>query len=420
MSAPIVVPNFSGEPGNAIQSAKFLKKFHALMNMRNITENAHMISSFENYLKYNSPADEWFRELNTMEMTWKTLKEFLVRFPPIQKVKKSESELERELCELRLTADDLGKKVKYAGEDVWLHVTFAEKALSLARQAKINTGSNSIWKVRDELPDIICQKVKETHTTWDNFCTAIKEVDTGHIRDGVKRHQKEKEEKERMESLIANLHHMQQQQQRRQTSPNVPLSPMSNASNAMQTMSIGGQCGNQPATHSTTPQANTANTSPFTGQFSGQGTLFHPPRPVTQADRDTLKLSLAEYPLQPNTQAGITTWQDQLQVWKAKNGVSADVTASTGFPLRPGGAAPGSGECYGCGMMGHCRSTQQCTTGQLYPQEHTFRTLCGRILCSAANSQVNFINEVDDEFDWLNDQALKPISSQGNGEGPSV
>ena len=142
---------------------------------------------------------------------------------------------------------------------------------------------------------------------------------------------------------------------------------MSNASNAMQTMSIGGQHGNQPVTHSTTPQVNTANTRPFTGQFSGQGTLFHPPPPVTQADRDALKLSLTEYPLQPNTQASIAMWRDQLQVWKAKNGVSMDVTASTGFPLRPGGAAPGSGECYGCGMMGHRRSAQQCTTGQLNP-----------------------------------------------------
>jgi len=68
-----------------------------------------------------------------MEMTWKTLeKDFLVRFPPIQKVKKSESELEREFCKLRLTANKLGKKVKYAGEDVWSHVAFAEKALNLA------------------------------------------------------------------------------------------------------------------------------------------------------------------------------------------------------------------------------------------------------------------------------------------------
>ena len=99
-----------------------------------------MISSFENYLKYNSLVDEWFKDLD-MQTTWKALEKlFLDCFPPIQKAKKSESELERELCELRLTADRLGKKVKYAEEEVWSHVSFGKKALSLARQVKINTG----------------------------------------------------------------------------------------------------------------------------------------------------------------------------------------------------------------------------------------------------------------------------------------
>lgn len=226
MSAPIVVPDFSGEPGDPVQSAEFLKKFWALMNMGNITEDARMNSSFENYLKYNSPADEWFKEQNTAQMTWKALeKVFLECFPPIQKAKKLELDLERELCELRLTVDELGKKVKYAGEDVWSHVVFTKKALSLARQAKINAGSNSIWKVRDELPDIICQKVKETHKSWDDFCMAIKEVDMSHIRDGVKRHQKEKEEKERVDSLIVNLRHTQQQQQAASYRQQLPYHP---------------------------------------------------------------------------------------------------------------------------------------------------------------------------------------------------
>lgn len=147
MSAPISVPDFSGEPGDAVQSVEFVKKFRALMNIRNITENARMISSFENYLKYSSPVDEWFQEQQTETMTWKALETaFLQRFPPIQKAKKSEPELERELCELRLKVDDLGKKEKYAGEEVWSHVAFTEKALSLARQAKINKGSNSTGK----------------------------------------------------------------------------------------------------------------------------------------------------------------------------------------------------------------------------------------------------------------------------------
>ena len=103
------------------------------MNMGNVMEDTCMNSSFDNYLKYNSPVDKWFKEQNTAQMTWKAVeKVFLECFPPIQKAKKLESELERKLCELRLMVDKLGKKVKYAGEDVWLHVTFIEKALSLA------------------------------------------------------------------------------------------------------------------------------------------------------------------------------------------------------------------------------------------------------------------------------------------------
>ena len=92
-----------------------------------------MISSFKNYLKYSSPPDEWFKELETEGITWKTLeKTFLECFPPIQKAKKSESELERELCKLRLKVDDLGKKERYVGEEVWSHAAFTKRALSLA------------------------------------------------------------------------------------------------------------------------------------------------------------------------------------------------------------------------------------------------------------------------------------------------
>ena len=424
MSAPISVPDFSGEPGDPVQSAEFLKKFRALMNIGNITENARMISSFENYLKYSSPADEWFKELELKGMTWKALeKAFLEHFPPIQKAKKSESELERELCELRLKVDDLGKKEKYAGEEVWSHVAFAEKALSLARQAKIIKGSNSIWKVRDELPEIIRQKVKETYPTWDEFCTAIKEVDTSHIRDGMKKHQKEKEEKERMESMIASLRHtqqQQQQQQRRQPQPTAPLSPMSHASNAMQSMAIRTTRVAPAVTTNATTQASAANTNPFVNSGGGQGNLFRqPPPPITNADREALQQSLARYPLQANTTEGNNTWLGQIRDWRAKHG-EGPVTAVTGFPLRPGGAAPGSGECFGCGMVGHRRDSGLCVSDPINPREHTFRTICGRILRAAPAAQVNLVENAEDEFSWLGDRTIATTAVQGNGEGSSA
>ena len=333
----------------------------------------------------------------------------------MERAKRTETELERELCELRLKVEDLGKKEKYAGEDIYTHILFAEKALSLAKQAKISAGSNSIWKVCNELPDIIKQKVKETYTTWTKLCAAIKAVEMDHIRDGVKKYQKEKEERERMEVAIAGLQRMQQQQRRM---PAAPLSPMSSISHVMQSTTLGGQRGNQSTVRVTVPTTMTS-TNPFTSQSGGQGTLFHPPPPpVRQADREALKVSLAAYPMQPNMHDGMNAWCEQLREWKTRYGEDAEITGSTGFPLKPGGAAPGSGECHGCGMVGHHHDSRQCTTGLINPSERTFHTICGCILCAMTTSQVNFVNNADSEFDWLNDHAIEPMLSQGNGEGP--
>ena len=415
MSAPIPV-SFSGEPDDEVQPGEFLKTFRRFTTYAHIKENEQIIDSFGDHLKYASPADEWFQDLDKKTLTWKQVEAaFLDRFPPVERAKRTETELERELCELRLKVEDLGKKEKYAGEDVYTHVVFAEKALSLAKQAKISAGSNSIWKVRDELPDIIKQKVKETYATWTEFCAAIKAVEMAHIRDGVKKYQKEKEERERTEAAIAGLQRMQQQQRRM---PATPLSPMSSVNHAMQSTTLGGQRSNQSTARVTAPTTTTG-ANPFTSQSGGQGTLFRPPPPpVTQADREALKVSLAAYPMQPNTPNGMNTWREQLREWKTRYGEDAEITASTGFPLKPGGAAPGSGECYGCGMVGHRRDSRQCTTGLINPRECTFRTICGRILRAMTTSQVNFVNDADGEFDWLNDHAIKPMPSQGNGEGP--
>ena len=195
------------------------------MTHLHITEDKHMVESFSNHLKSSSQVEEWFKKLDVQKKTFKVVKAaFLEHFPPVVKVKKTETELEKELCKLQLKVEELGKVEKYQGEDVWSHITFTKKVLSLTKPAKINMGSNSIRKVHDELPEIICQKVKETYANWNEFCGVIKEVEMSHIRDGVREYQKEKEEKEKVEAAIAGLHHAQQQQQHCPPPPVLPYS----------------------------------------------------------------------------------------------------------------------------------------------------------------------------------------------------
>ena len=153
-----------------------MKTFRRFTTYAHIKENEQIIDSFGDHLKYASPADERFQDLDKKMLTWKQVEAaFLDRFLPVERAKRMETELERELCELRLKVEDLGKKEKYAGEDVYTHVVFAEKALSLAKQAKISAGSNSIWKVRDELPNIISRRSKKHMRPGPNFAPPSKQ-----------------------------------------------------------------------------------------------------------------------------------------------------------------------------------------------------------------------------------------------------
>ena len=108
---------------------------------------------------------------------------------------------------------------------------------------------------------------------------------------------------------------------------------------------------------------------------------------------------------------------DQAREWRAKHGEDP-VTITTGFPLRPGGAPPGSGECFGCGHIGHRRDSGLCNTEPINNRERTFQTICGRVLHAAPVAQVNLVDNVGDEFSWLGDRVLVSKAGQGNGEGP--
>jgi hypothetical protein len=59
---------------------------------------------------------------------------FKIRFPGVQKAKKSPADLERELSVLMLGEKTLATTMTYGGQDTWSHVIFTEKALDLANR----------------------------------------------------------------------------------------------------------------------------------------------------------------------------------------------------------------------------------------------------------------------------------------------
>ena len=127
--------------------------------------------------------------MKTPKKAWAELEqEFKTRFPNVKKATKTAPELERELGAMRITAEELGKTEKYRGEDVYTHMVFAEKILDLAKRAKIEASTSGLWSVRDELPEVLRERVPENQASWIAFAQAIKDVDMGHIREGVRKH----------------------------------------------------------------------------------------------------------------------------------------------------------------------------------------------------------------------------------------
>jgi hypothetical protein len=386
----------------------FLRSFYRRMGTANDETKKQQ---FPYFLQADSVADEWFDELQEKDKKdWAAIEiSFKKRWPRKKAAKKTTEEYEEEITGLKLKMEDLGKKEKTAGREVYSHIVWADKMASIVKGAKIEGTTTYIGHVRKELPKSLREKVGAGHTDWSDFLKAVRDVDVDHIRDEADIWRKEQEEKEALRKRI-------QQLEKLTTSPTAPLRQQ------MSTFNVGSTAIN-PAQQPRQATAVAAN--PFTSTSGGRGNLFQTPQtgnftqnprpPATLADRTALLARLKQFPHHPDTESGRQAHRAQQADWVKTHGTSTFVTESTPYPLRPGTLPVGSGECFTCGFSGHLGRRDGSTCGgnrALHPHEQTWRAICSRILRqtrSIANVQ---LVEVDDYgTTWQ--------EIQGNEEGPS-
>ena len=409
---------FIGDGSDKQQPVDFLKKFNRAMRDSRITTDIALIKAFGDYLKTDSPAEDWYTNQDTpnTKPAWDDFETtFKTRFPGVQKAKKSPADLERELSELKLDKKTLAATVAYGGQDAWSHVVFAEKALDLAKRAGLEKTRSSLTGVRDNLPEVFKEKISGGIATWEKFCTEIKAIDIDILRDWVKKEEaKEMKEKERDEINNARFTHLESLR----AHGTIPASPTAGIRNQMSRATITAGP-NQNISRPTTLPAD-----PF-GAGGGRGNLFSPTNasnraPPTEAQKAALRARIAAFPMQPNTPAGSGSYRDQCRAWLTTFGASQRVNELTGFPLQPGGVLPGSGECYVCGKLGHMRPN--CTNEQVPFKERQWRSICGTILGHGrtTTAPVNFVHAIQEDYGWMNTAGTEDNVQQGNGEGPSA
>ena len=401
------VPTFAGTGNEEVQPSEFIKIFRRATR-GSFTSEESWIDGLGDYLKTGSPAEAWYLKDTTPKKTWTAFKTaFEKEFPDIGRAEKTSQDLERELLAMRLRTDSLGKTERYANDDVWTHVVFAQRALDLAQRAGIAAGTNNIWQVRDNLPEVVREKVPEKQADWISFCEAIKQVDIGHIKEGARKHVAEQEERAKFRAEMEAL-------RKAVLAAKTPETP---------TKGISGQLGRATISQDTTPAVPLA-TNPFTASGGGRGNLFWGQQGSTRNARQPnnleeeiaiIKETISRLEKAETEQA----WMEQVRLWRIKHGDNGRVTKHSGFPLRPGGAPPGSSECYRCGKVGHTRAGCTAQPEDCIPEkEAIFRSICGSILRGTRqpSTQVNHVGTVESDNDWL----WKGTTYQGNGEGPSA
>ena len=228
-------------------------------------------AQFAYYLQPYSVANDWFANLLDEEKkSWASIEAaFGKRWPKKKLVKKMEEEYEDKILNRKLKEEDLGKKEKVPGMDMYTHVAWADKMATSVRGAGLEMSHSHIRQVRKELPNILKEKIETGHASWNTFLQAVREVDIEYIKDAMDRKKKEQ----------AALN------QRFQMIESVSRSPTAPIRQQLSAVAIS----RQPA-----PVAATANNNinPFINPGGGQGNLRFVPAPATpQYNR----------PSQPNT-----------------------------------------------------------------------------------------------------------------------
>ena len=153
---------------------------------------------FKYFLQADSVADEWFDELAQKDMKdWNAIESaFHIRWPRKKASKKTTEEYEEEIIGLQLKTEDLGKKEKTAGREVYTHIVWADKMETIVKGVKIETTTMYIRHVRKDLPDVVREKVGAGHANWMTFLQAVRDVDPAHLKEGVDLWKKKQEEQE--------------------------------------------------------------------------------------------------------------------------------------------------------------------------------------------------------------------------------
>ncbi|KAJ7114885.1 hypothetical protein C8R44DRAFT_880945 [Mycena epipterygia] len=350
------------------------------------------IEYFELSLKDGSYASLWFSKLTAAEK--KTFKDltaaFRLQWPAKEMAEKSKGELQEELLSLALDPATVGVRVEEDGIQEWGHVRWARKVAELG--ARVDKDGGLITQVLKNIPDSLLLQLGPKRETWAELEDRISGLEAGLI------------------AANATIAALQQ----------TPTRGLAAAFSGM-TASSPARARADPVRRTLFPVANTA----------------AKPAQRYRPDQERLQMiRAAPVTIHPRTPAGQAAYAQQITAYTQAHGAGKP-SEDRPYPLTPGTAAVGSGECHQCGQIGHFFDKCTVAAERRVPEtELRWRQIVQSIItrigraqreARAVNIVADAVEEVDGdvfgaypsaEYDQLVIEEF--LAQQGKGPGPSA
>ncbi|KAG2030203.1 hypothetical protein BDR03DRAFT_878878, partial [Suillus americanus] len=178
------------------------------MRQQSITASTEKLDAFGDYLGTGSQVEIWFKALQSANKT--TWPVFVIAFethwPPIIIAEKTKAEYEKELLEFLLTDKEVGTRTTLYDRECWMHVAWATKALQLAMSAGIAASTSMIWQVREKLPSVVKDLLKDTeYMDWAEFTKEVTELKGMRLMEKKEQHAKQELEVSLLRADVACL-----------------------------------------------------------------------------------------------------------------------------------------------------------------------------------------------------------------------
>ncbi|KAI5998600.1 hypothetical protein EDD15DRAFT_2363410 [Pisolithus albus] len=302
-----VVPLFRGDYANKEEPADWFTEFQ--LSLPTTWSEDMKIDRFGLQVAVGSYADEWFTDLPTSDKA--SLAALKAAF------------LKRALV---LKEEDIGSWIERDEGGDYGHVIWATKVMRLALSMGDTEGKLVEYAV-EAAPLTLRNELDEEYESWDEFVEAVRKVRSKKLT----RSKEAKKGEQELRNEVAEL---------RQQIGQLTLRHAAQAYQGRPVMRAEGE-----TTHQSYPNQYTR---PGAGAATAARGMAIPRVPLTRAQ--VLEKARA-VPHRPSTEQGRRLYEMDVQAWHRAFGEETMPSLERPYPLKPGTAVAGSGECFSCGMV---------------------------------------------------------------------